>query len=108
MARMTLSRYLIEAQREKGTLCSDLRLLIEVVSRACKSISIAIGKGLIVGEQAPITTLQVVVSQSEDPTIVAMRNELTSMRQMIERRFRPEGTPGLSIQVMSFGFPRGL
>jgi fructose-1,6-bisphosphatase I len=45
MARTTLSRYLIEAQREKGTLCADLRLLIEVVSRACKGISIAIGKG---------------------------------------------------------------
>ena len=43
--RTTLSRYLIEAQRDKGTLCADLRLLIEVVSRACKSISIAIGKG---------------------------------------------------------------
>jgi UPF0042 nucleotide-binding protein len=33
---------------------------------------------------------------------------LPALRQMIERRFRPEGTPGLSIQVMSFGFPRGL
>lgn len=43
--KMTLSRYLIEAQREKGVLNADLRLLIEVVSRACKSISIAIGKG---------------------------------------------------------------
>jgi len=31
-----------------------------------------------------------------------------ALRQMIERRFRPEGTPGLSIQVMSFGFPKGL
>ncbi|TZF88417.1 AAA family ATPase, partial [Cognatilysobacter lacus] len=31
-------------------------------------------------------TLQLVVNQSEDPTIAAMRNELTSMRQMIERQ----------------------
>jgi flagellar biosynthesis protein FlhF len=31
-------------------------------------------------------TLQLVVNQSEDPTIVAMRNELSSMRQMIERQ----------------------
>jgi flagellar biosynthesis protein FlhF len=31
-------------------------------------------------------TLQLVVNQSEDPTIVAMRNELASMRQMIERQ----------------------
>jgi UPF0042 nucleotide-binding protein len=33
---------------------------------------------------------------------------LPTLRQMIERRFRPEGTPGLAIQVMSFGFPKGL
>ena len=45
MARMTLSRYLIEEQREKGIITADLKLLVEVVSRACKAISIAIGKG---------------------------------------------------------------
>ncbi|HEX9181520.1 MAG TPA: class 1 fructose-bisphosphatase [Burkholderiales bacterium] len=45
MARMTLSRYLIEEHRDKGRIHGDLRLLIEVVSRACKAISIAIGKG---------------------------------------------------------------
>ncbi|HEX6827619.1 MAG TPA: class 1 fructose-bisphosphatase, partial [Burkholderiales bacterium] len=45
MARMTLSRYLIEEHRDKGKIHGDLRLLIEVVSRACKAISIAIGKG---------------------------------------------------------------
>ena len=45
MARMTLSRYLIEEQREKGVITADLKLLVEVVSRACKAISIAIGKG---------------------------------------------------------------
>ena len=33
---------------------------------------------------------------------------LPDLRQMVERRFRREGTPGLSIQVMSFAFPRGL
>ncbi|HJW25389.1 MAG TPA: class 1 fructose-bisphosphatase [Rhodocyclaceae bacterium] len=45
MGRMTLSRYLIEKQRQKGVITADLKLLIEVVSRACKAISIAIGKG---------------------------------------------------------------
>ncbi|MBS1190387.1 MAG: class 1 fructose-bisphosphatase [Rhodocyclaceae bacterium] len=45
MARMTLSRYLIEEQRQKGVITADLKLLVEVVSRACKAISIAIGKG---------------------------------------------------------------
>ncbi|TCZ54260.1 RNase adapter RapZ [Roseicella aquatilis] len=33
---------------------------------------------------------------------------LPALRQLVERRFRPEGTPGLAIQVMSFGFPKGL
>lgn len=45
MGRMTLSRYLIEKQRQKGVITADLKLLVEVVSRACKAISIAIGKG---------------------------------------------------------------
>ena len=45
MQRTSLSRYLIEAQREHRLINSDLRLLIEVVARACKSIAIAIGKG---------------------------------------------------------------
>ena len=44
MSRITLSRYLIEAQREQN-LPADLRLLIEVVARACKSIAVAVGKG---------------------------------------------------------------
>ncbi|MCW8086772.1 RNase adapter RapZ [Sabulicella glaciei] len=30
------------------------------------------------------------------------------LRQIIEARFRPEGTPGLSVLVQSFSFPRGL
>jgi fructose-1,6-bisphosphatase I len=45
MAKITLSRYLIEEQRDKNVISSDLRFLIEVVSRACKAISVAIGKG---------------------------------------------------------------
>lgn len=45
MRRITLSRYLIEEQRQKNKINADLRLLIEVVARACKAISVAIGKG---------------------------------------------------------------
>jgi fructose-1,6-bisphosphatase I len=45
MRHITLSRYLIEEQREKGKINADLRLLIEVVARACKAIAVAIGKG---------------------------------------------------------------
>ncbi len=49
MRRISLSRYLIEEQREKHCIEGDLRLLIEVVARACKSISIAISKGALAG-----------------------------------------------------------
>lgn len=45
MSSVTLSRYLIEKQREQKLIPADLRLLIEVVARACTSISVAIGKG---------------------------------------------------------------
>ncbi|MCG2576416.1 class 1 fructose-bisphosphatase [Dechloromonas sp. XY25] len=41
----TLARYLTEEQRNKGVLTGDLKFLIEIVSRACQAISIAIGKG---------------------------------------------------------------
>jgi fructose-1,6-bisphosphatase I len=45
MARITLSRFLIEQQREGNALSAQLRLLIEVVARACKAISYTINKG---------------------------------------------------------------
>ena len=48
-SQVTLSRFLIEAQRDQGCIDGDLRLLIEVVARACKRISIAIGKGALGG-----------------------------------------------------------
>src|SRR5690348_18255972 len=46
---ITLTQFLIEEQRQHGAVNADLRLLIEVVARACKSISIAIGKGALGG-----------------------------------------------------------
>jgi fructose-1,6-bisphosphatase I len=48
MSNITLSRFLLEQQRE-GRINADLRLLIEVVARACKRISIAVGKGALGG-----------------------------------------------------------
>lgn len=45
---VSLTRFLIEEQRA-GRVNADLRLLIEVVARACKSISIAVGKGALGG-----------------------------------------------------------
>ena len=44
-AGISLSRFLIEAQRDQGHIDAQLRLLIEVVARACKRISIAVGRG---------------------------------------------------------------
>src|SRR5690606_13147961 len=44
MTDTSLTRFLIEAQRE-GHINPQLRLLIEVVARACKRISVAVGKG---------------------------------------------------------------
>ena len=49
MAIITLSRFLIEEERNKQVICADLRFLVEIVSRACKAISIAIGKGNLAG-----------------------------------------------------------
>jgi fructose-1,6-bisphosphatase I len=43
--RITLTQYLVEQQRQHGNLPSQLRLLIEVVARACKRISISVNKG---------------------------------------------------------------
>lgn len=42
--KLSLSHYLIRCEREHG-IDSDLRLLLETVARACKSISHAVGKG---------------------------------------------------------------
>jgi len=43
--RISLTQYLIEQQRQHDNIPSQLRLLIEVVARACKRISISVNKG---------------------------------------------------------------
>jgi fructose-1,6-bisphosphatase I len=43
--RVSLTQYLIEQQRGTAQLPPQLRLLIEVVARACKSIAISVNKG---------------------------------------------------------------
>ncbi|WP_256645964.1 class 1 fructose-bisphosphatase [Thermomonas paludicola] len=45
---ISLTRFLIEEQRA-GRINAELRLLVEVVARACKRISIAVGKGALGG-----------------------------------------------------------
>ena len=49
MPPVTLSRFLIEDERNKQVIGAYLRFLVEIVSRACKAISIAIGKGSLAG-----------------------------------------------------------
>ncbi|MDP2816861.1 MAG: class 1 fructose-bisphosphatase [Polaromonas sp.] len=44
-SKVSLTRYLVEQQRIDGHIPSQLRLLLEVVARACKSISQAVNKG---------------------------------------------------------------
>ncbi len=43
--RISLTRYLVEQQRVDGHIPAQLRLLLEVVARACKRISFAVNKG---------------------------------------------------------------
>ena len=43
--KISLTRYLVEQQRLEGHIPPELRLLLEVVARACKSISQAVNKG---------------------------------------------------------------
>ncbi|NIC40966.1 class 1 fructose-bisphosphatase [Aquabacterium sp. A08] len=42
---ISLTRYLVEQQRVHGRIPSELRLLIEIVARACKRIAIQVNKG---------------------------------------------------------------
>ena len=46
---ISLTRYLVEQQRQDGHIPPELRLLLEVVARACKSISQAVNKGALGG-----------------------------------------------------------
>ncbi len=43
--KVSLTQYLVEQQREHGRITPPLRLLIEIVARACKRIAISVNKG---------------------------------------------------------------
>ena len=43
--RVSFTRYLVEQQRDHGRIPPQLRLLLEVVARACKRIALAVNKG---------------------------------------------------------------
>ena len=48
-SKISLTRYLVEKQRVQGHIPAQLRLLLEVVARACKGISHAVNKGALGG-----------------------------------------------------------
>ena len=48
-SRISLTQYLVEKQREKGLIPAELRMLLEVVARACKRIGYAVSRGAIDG-----------------------------------------------------------
>ncbi|QDL53852.1 class 1 fructose-bisphosphatase [Rhodoferax aquaticus] len=48
-SKISLTRYLVEQQRVDGHIPAQLRLLLEVVARACKSISRSVNKGALGG-----------------------------------------------------------
>jgi len=49
MSRVTLTQFLVEQERNEKMIPADLRLLIEVVARAVKTISVHVGKGAVAG-----------------------------------------------------------
>jgi fructose-1,6-bisphosphatase len=51
--RISLTRYLVEKQHNDGRIPPELRLLLEVVARACKRISLAVTKGALGKSWAP-------------------------------------------------------
>jgi fructose-1,6-bisphosphatase I len=54
--RTTLTQFLIEQQREKEAMPAQLRLLIEIVARACKAISHTVNKGALGGYLGSLNT----------------------------------------------------
>lgn len=59
MKRKTLTQFLIEQQRLEQALPADVRLLIEVVARACKSIGHQVSKGALGGVLGSLETSNV-------------------------------------------------
>ncbi len=54
------------------------------------------------------TALMASLTDAADLIVDTSGLPLPDMRRLIERRFRPEGGPGLSVTVMSFAYPKGL
>ncbi|SRR5579883_62121 len=76
---ISLTQFLIEEQRTHGAVNADLRLLIEVVARACKRISIAVGKGAlggVLGEAGTADSISVNVQGEAQKKLDVISNEI--------------------------------
>ena len=69
--RISLTRYLVEQQRVDGHIPGDLRLLLEVVARACKRISQEVNKGDLGGVLGAATTENVQGEMQKQLDIIA-------------------------------------
>lgn len=56
MSQRTLTQFLIEQQRREAALPAQLRLLVEIVARACKTISHCVNKGALGGMLGNLTS----------------------------------------------------
>ncbi|MGH8113282.1 MAG: class 1 fructose-bisphosphatase, partial [Rhodanobacteraceae bacterium] len=76
---ISLTQHLIESQRRHDNVNADLRLLIEVVARACKRISIAVGKGAlggVLGEAGSADSISVNVQGEAQKKLDVLSNEI--------------------------------
>jgi fructose-1,6-bisphosphatase I len=76
---ISLTQFLIEEQRTHGAVNADLRLLIEVVARACKRISIAVGKGAlggVLGDAGTADSISVNVQGEAQKKLDVISNEI--------------------------------
>ena len=78
LTHVSLTRFLIEEGRS-GRVNPDLRLLLEVVARACKSISVAVGKGAlggVLGDAGSPASISVNVQGEAQKKLDVLSNEI--------------------------------
>jgi len=86
MRRVTLTQFLIEQQRA-GRITADLRLLIEVVARAVKAISVNVSKGALAGVLGEAGTDNVQGEAQKKLDVIA--NEIPAAGQRIGEATSP-------------------
>ena len=99
MKSITLTQFLIEEQRAKGEVKPDLRLLLEVVARACKRISIAVGKGALGGVLGDAGTSN--IQDEAQKKLDVLSNEI-----LLEANAWGGHLAGLASEEMD-GYPKG-